>query len=173
MAAVVSDKVSGQTATVSGNNIVLSDPSTVTLQLSPNDIAAMNRSGNDLVIDVRNGQDIRIENFYGPEAPSAAISSLRTRPAIHGPAITPMSLPISNLPRPAPSTSWAAQRQPEPAVLVAPQSSASQQPSALLPAGWRCPVAAEAPMATTTDREVIPNARPHRPTLMWMTKAAF
>ena len=64
MVAVVLDKVSGEATTVSGNNIVLSDPSTVRLKISPNDIGSISRAGNDLVIDVRNGADVRIENFY-------------------------------------------------------------------------------------------------------------
>ena len=67
MVAVVADKVSGQTITVSGNNIVLSDPSKVTLNLSPKEIVSTVRSGNDLVIGLRNGQHIDIQNFYSGE----------------------------------------------------------------------------------------------------------
>src|SRR5262245_28033599 len=67
MVAVVLDKVSGASTTVSGHDIVLSEPSTVRLKLSPNDIGSISRSGNDLVIDVRNGADVRIENFYTGE----------------------------------------------------------------------------------------------------------
>lgn len=67
MVAVVSDKVSGQTSTVTTNEISITRPSTIKLELSPKDISATSRSGSDLIINLTNGEQIRIDGFFTGE----------------------------------------------------------------------------------------------------------
>nr|WP_278434485.1 BapA/Bap/LapF family large adhesin [Brucella anthropi] len=61
---VVTDKVTGSSSTVAGNNIVLSAPSVVKLSLNPRSIADYRKVGEDLVIHLHNGETIRIVHFY-------------------------------------------------------------------------------------------------------------
>lgn len=67
MVAVVSDKASGQTSTVATNEISISRPSTIRLELSPKDVSGTARSGNDLIINLTNGEQIRIDGFFTGE----------------------------------------------------------------------------------------------------------
>lgn len=67
MVAVVSDKASGQTSTVATNDISITRPSTIKLELSPKDISATSRSGSDLIINLTNGEQIRIDGFFTGE----------------------------------------------------------------------------------------------------------
>lgn len=48
MVAVVTDKVSGSTRSISGNDILLSAPSVVKLSLNPKAVSEYQRSGDDL-----------------------------------------------------------------------------------------------------------------------------
>jgi len=53
---VVTNKATGSSSTVAGNNIVLSSPSVVKLSLSPRAIADYQKIGDDLVIRLHNGE---------------------------------------------------------------------------------------------------------------------
>ncbi|WP_157803328.1 BapA/Bap/LapF family large adhesin [Brucella pituitosa] len=61
---VVTNKVTGSSSNVSGNNVVLSAPSVVKLSLSPRAIADYQKVGEDLIIHLHNGETIRIVHFY-------------------------------------------------------------------------------------------------------------
>ena len=50
------------TSTVSGETVSLISPSIVKINISPRDVAGLERSGNDLVISLRNGEKITIKN---------------------------------------------------------------------------------------------------------------
>ncbi|WP_347291034.1 BapA/Bap/LapF family large adhesin [Kluyvera georgiana] len=52
------------TSTVSGETASLISPSIVKINISPRDVAGLERSGNDLVISLRNGEKITIENYF-------------------------------------------------------------------------------------------------------------
>ena len=64
MVAVVTNKVSGSSRTITGDNIVLSGPSIVKLSLNPDAIAEYQKVGDDLLIRLHNGETIRIVHFY-------------------------------------------------------------------------------------------------------------
>ena len=64
MVAVVTNKASGSSRTVAGNDVILSGPSVVKLSLNPNAISEYQRIGDDLLIRLHNGETVRIVNFY-------------------------------------------------------------------------------------------------------------
>ena len=56
------------TSNVTGAAASVTAPSIVKLQISPQDIAALNRSGNDLIITLHNGEKVTIQNYFVVDA---------------------------------------------------------------------------------------------------------
>jgi len=56
------------TSNVTGAAASVVAPSIVKLQISPQDIAALNRSGNDLIITLHNGEKVTIQNYFVVDA---------------------------------------------------------------------------------------------------------
>ncbi|KAA0970600.1 BapA prefix-like domain-containing protein [Aureimonas fodinaquatilis] len=60
----VTSKADGSSQSTVSNSILLNDASVVEVQLSPGDVASLDRVGNDLLIRLESGETILIQNFF-------------------------------------------------------------------------------------------------------------